>query len=166
MTLEPLRGALQAETDAESQRHLDAVDAESARVVAAAEAKAQELAAQGRREGERAAAQEAARRRATAMRRAREIRLRAQSRQLEELQRRSREGVQRLREDARYPDLLDGLARAARGQLGAKAEIVLDPAGRGGVIGRSGRRAVDYTLPSLVDRVIASLDEELETLWQ
>ena len=166
MTLEPLRLALRAETDAEVQRRLSEVEAECARTVAEAEARAQELAAEGRREGERAAAQEAVRRHAAATRRAREIRLRAQSLQVEELQRRSREAVLRLREDSRYPALLDGLARAAREQLGPDAELELDPTGLGGVIGRSGRVSVDYTLPTLADRAIASFDDELERLWR
>jgi vacuolar-type H+-ATPase subunit E/Vma4 len=166
MSLEPLRGALRAETDAEMQGRFAEVDAECARVVADAEAKARELTKQGRREGEDAAAKEAVRRRATATRRAREIRLQAQSRQVEELQRRSREAILRLQEDSRYPELLDRLARAARDQLGPDAEVELDPPGLGGVICRKGRTSVDYTLPALVDRTIASLGDELESLWR
>ena len=166
MNLEPLRLALRAETDAEVQGRLAEVDAECARVVADAEAKAHELARQGHREGEEAAAKEAVRRRATATRRAREVRLQAQRRQVEELQRTSREAVLRLCEDSRYPQLLERLAREARDQLGPDTEVELDPPGLGGVIGRKGRASVDYTLPALVDRAIASLGDELESLWQ
>lgn len=166
MSLEPLRTALRAETDLEVQRRLAEVDSECARVVADAEAKAHELSKQGRREGEDAAAKEAVRRRATATRRAREIRLQAQRRQVEELQQRSREAVLRLREDSRYPELLERLARAARDQLGPDAEVEADPPGLGGVIGRKGRTSVDYTLPARVDRAIASLGDELESLWR
>lgn len=166
MSLEPLRHALRAETDAEVQGRLAEVDAECARVVADAEAKAREFATQGRREGEDAAAREAVRRRATATRRAREIRLQAQRRQVEELQRRSREAILRLHDDSRYPELLDRLVRTARDQLGPDAEVELDPPGLGGVIGRKGRTSVDYTLPALVDRTIASLGDELEVLWR
>lgn len=166
MSLEPLRRALRAEVDLEVQRRLAEVDAECARAVAEAEAEARVLTGQGRREGEDAAAKEAVRRRATAMRRAREIRLQAQRRQVEELQRRSREAILRLRENSLYPELLDGLARAARDQLGPDAELELDPPGLGGVVGRRERTSVDYTLPVLVDRTIASLGDELESLWQ
>ena len=148
------------------QRRLEESDAECARVVADAEAKAHELARKGRREGEDAAAKEAMRRHAAATRRAREIRLRAQRRQVEELQRRSREAVLRVREDSRYPELLERLARAARDQLGPGTEVELDPPAFGGVIGRSGRMSLDYTLPALVDRTITSLGDELESLWQ
>jgi|APDOM4702015191_1054821.scaffolds.fasta_scaffold585348_1 vacuolar-type H+-ATPase subunit E/Vma4 len=166
MRLEPLRAALRAETDLEVRRRLAEVDADCARVLAAAEAQAQALTDQGRLEGEQAAAREAVRRRATATRRARELRLQAQRRQVEELQRTSREAALRVRTDDRYPQLLDRLARAARDQLGPEAELELDPAGLGGVTGRKGKTSVDYTLPALVDRAIASLDDELERLWR
>ena len=166
MNLEPLRVALRAETDAEVRERLAAVDAGCRRTLAEAEARAHELAREGRREGEGAAAKEAARRRATATRRAREIRLRAQSRQVEELQLRSRAAVLRLREDGRYPALLDRLARTAREQLGPDTEVEVDPPGLGGVIGRKGQASVDYTLPALADRAIASLGDELESLWR
>ena len=165
MNLEPLRVALQAETAAEVHERLAAVEAECRRTLAEAEVRAHELAQEGRREGEGAAAKEAVRRRATATRRAREIRLRAQSRQIEELQLRSREAVLHLREDGRYPELLDHLARAAREQLGPDAEVEVDPQGLGGVIGREGKASVDYTLPALAGRAIASLGDELESLW-
>lgn len=165
MNLEPLRAALRAETDTEIQARLEAVDAECARTLADAEAQAQELARQGRREGEDAAAKEALRRRARATRRAREMRLQAQRRQVDELQRRSREAILGLRETDEYPALLERLTRAARGQLGPDAEVEVDPPGLGGVIGRAGRTSVDYTLPALVDRTIASLGDELESLW-
>ncbi len=166
MSLEPLRAALRAETDAVVERRLAQVDADCLRAIADAEAKAQELTEQGRREGERAAAQEAVRRRATATRRARELRLQAERRQVEELQARARAAVLRLREDSRYPELLDRLTRAVREQLGPDAEVELDPPGRGGVIGRKGATSVDYTLPVLVERAIASLGDEVETLWR
>lgn len=166
MNLEPLQVALRAETEAEVQERLAAVDAECARTLAEAEAKAHELAREGRHEGEGAAAKEAARRRATATRRARELRLRAQNRQVNELRLRSGEAVLRLREDGRYPEFLDRLARTARDQLGPDAEVEVDPPGLGGVIGRKGRVSVDYTLPALADRAIASLGDELEGLWR
>ena len=56
-----------------------------------------------------------------------------------------------LRGAAGYPALLERLTRAARDQLGADAEVEVDP-GIGGVIGRTGRTSVDYTLPALADR--------------
>ncbi len=165
MSLGPLRAALRAATDHEAQLRLAEIDAECARRVADAGEQARALATQGRREGEAAAAKDAARRRATATRRAREICLRAQRRQVELLQRESQDAVLRLREDSRYPKLLVHLEGMARDQLGPAADVELDPAGLGGVIGRKGRMSVDYTLPVLVDRAIASLGDELESLW-
>jgi vacuolar-type H+-ATPase subunit E/Vma4 len=166
MNLEPLRGALHAETDVEIRAHLEDVDAECKRLLDDAEARSRRRARQGRREGERAAAKEAVRRRATATRKAREIRLRAQQRQIEELRQRALEAVARARDDARYPALLERLAAQVRDQLGPAAEVVVDPEGLGGVIGRRGRTSVDYTLPALVERAMDDLGGDLERLWQ
>jgi vacuolar-type H+-ATPase subunit E/Vma4 len=165
MTLEPLREALRAETDAELTRHLGEVEVECARLVAEAEAEAHELVRQGRLDGEAAAAREGARRRAAATRKAREIRLRARQRQVEKLECLAREAVLAARRDGRYPALLERLAAAVREQLGPEAAVEVDPEGLGGVIGRRGKASVDYTLPALADRVIAGLDEEVERLW-
>jgi vacuolar-type H+-ATPase subunit E/Vma4 len=166
MTLEPLREALRAETDAELKRRLGEVGDECARLVADADAEARALVRQGRLDGEAAAAREGARRRATATRKAREIRLRARQRQVAELERLAREAVLGARSDGRYPALLERLAAAAREQLGPDAAIEVDPEGLGGVVGRRGRASVDYTLPALADRAIAGLGEELERLWR
>jgi vacuolar-type H+-ATPase subunit E/Vma4 len=166
MTLEPLREALRAETDAELKRNLGEVEAECARLVAEAEAEARALARQGRLDGEAAAAREGARRRAAATRKAREIRLRARQRQVEELARLAREAVLGARSDGRYPALLERLAATVHEQLGPGAEIEVTPGGTPGVIGRRGAAVVDYTLPTLADRAIADLDEEVERLWR
>jgi vacuolar-type H+-ATPase subunit E/Vma4 len=166
MTLEPLRAALVAEADAGARRHLGEVEAECARLLAEADAQAHEIVRQGRLDGEAAAAKEAARRRAAATRRAREIRLRARQRQVEELERRAREDVLALRADGRYPELVERLAAAVHAQIGPEAEVETDPGGLGGVVGRRGRASVDYTLPALVERVVAGLDEEIEGLWR
>lgn len=166
MSLEPLREALRAEVDAEVRQRLADVDVECERTLAAAETTAHAVVRQGRIEGEDAATKEALRRRATATRRAREIRLRAQRRQVDELQRRSREAVLGLRAVDGYPLLLERLARVTREQLGPGAEVELDPPGLGGVIGRKGRTFVDYTLPALADRAIVALGEEVEGLWR
>jgi vacuolar-type H+-ATPase subunit E/Vma4 len=166
MTLEPLRKALRAETNAELKQRLGAVEDECARLVADAEAEARALVRRGRLDGEEAAAREGARRRSAATRKAREIRLRARQRQVEELERLAREAVLGMRSDDRYPDLLERLAAAVREQLGPDAEIEVDPEGRGGVIGRRGRATVDYTLPALAERAIADLGEEVERLWR
>jgi vacuolar-type H+-ATPase subunit E/Vma4 len=166
MNLEPLRAALRAETEAGVHGRLAEVDAECNRIVADAESEARGRVAKARREGEGAAAKEVLRRHATATRRARETRLRARRRQIDELERRALEAASRLREHSRYPSLLDRLAEAAREQLGHDCEIEYDPDGQGGLVGRNARISVDYTLPALVNRVVASLNDELEDLWR
>jgi vacuolar-type H+-ATPase subunit E/Vma4 len=166
MSLEPLRAALLADVEADIARRLAAVEEECRRAVAAAEAEAEKIVGRGRDEGEAAAAKEALRRRATATRRAREIRLRGQQRQVEELERRSRPAVADLREDSRYGALLEQLRAAVREQLGADAEIEVDPGGLGGVIGRRGGASVDYTLPALAERALEGLGEEVDGLWR
>lgn len=166
MSLEPLHAALRAEVDAEVQTRLHEAEADSARLIGEAEQQAHALVKQGRLEGEAAAAKEATRRRAAATRKAREIRLRARQRQVEELERCSREAVLRARDDPRYPELIDRLVARVHEQLGTEVEVEVDPAGLGGVIGRRGRASVDYTLPALADRVVAGLGDELERLWR
>lgn len=166
MNLEPLRRALHTEAQAGAEERRDEVATSCDRIVAAAEAQGRQLATQGRLEGGQAAEREAGRRRAAAARRGREIVLSAQRRQLETLRREAREAVHRSRLDPRYPRLLERLEQAVRAQLGADAEVDIDPPDAGGVIGRHGSRSVDYTLPGLVDRVVDAMGEELEELWR
>lgn len=166
MNLEPLREALRAQADTDAERERAEVDEACERRVTTAEVEAQSLAEQGRREGARMAAEEALRRRALASRRGRELRLEAQRALIDELRLRAHEQALELRSGPRYPELLDRLSRAARSQLGPHAELEVDPAGAGGVIGRADRRSVDYTLPTLVERAIEDLDGTLEALWK
>ncbi len=167
MNLEPLRRALRAETEADAVERRTEVAARCDRIVAQAEAEARRLTRQGRLEGGRIAEREAGRRRASASRRSREIVLAARRRQLESLRRSARGAVvQDVRDDPRYPELLDRLSQAVRAQLGDDAEVTVDPSGLGGVIGRRGSASVDYTLPRLADRVVDGMGEQLETLWR
>lgn len=166
MNLEPLRRALHTEAQAGAEQRRDEVATACDRIVAAAEARGRRLARQGRLEGGQAAEREAGRRRAAATRRGREIVLTAQRRQLETLRREAREAVQDARLDPRYPRLLERLEQAVRAQLGADAEVDIDPPDVGGVIGRHGSRSVDYTLPRLVDRVVDAMGEDVEELWR
>ena len=77
----------------------------------------------------------------------------------------ARRAVLDLRDDARYPDLLDQLESQARHQLGPDAVIDRDPEGLGGVIARYRDQRVDYTLVTLADRALAVLGDEVEQLW-
>jgi vacuolar-type H+-ATPase subunit E/Vma4 len=166
VNLEPLRAALRAEAEAEARRRSADVDEECARRLADAESRARELIRGARLEGEQAAAKESVRRRAAATRHARELRLSAQRRVIDEFGARARREALSMPGDPRYPSLLARLSRAAKDQLGADAELKLDPPGAGGVRAHAGTRFVDYTLPALVDRAIDDLDGRLRELWQ
>ncbi|MCZ7590252.1 MAG: V-type ATP synthase subunit E family protein [Gaiella sp.] len=165
VNLEPLRRALRAETAADADRRRSEVAADCERIVAEAEAAAQSLAHEARLEGERAAAREAARRHAAAARRARETVLGARRGLVDELRRRADRAVLELRGGPEYAELLERLQAAARAQLEDGAELVVDPPGLGGVVGRRGDASVDYTLPVMAERAIDGLGVELERLW-
>lgn len=77
----------------------------------------------------------------------------------------TRRAVLELREDPRYPGLLDHLERLARSQLGADEVIERDPEGAGGIIGHLDGRRVDYTLATLADRALDQLGDDIERLW-
>jgi len=165
MNLEPLRRALRAETEADADRRRSEVAVECEQIVAEAEAAARALAHEARLEGERAATREAARRQAAAARRSRETVLGARRELVDELRRRARSAVLGLRGEPGYAELLRRLRAAVRTQLGDEAELVVDPPGLGGVVGRRGDASVDYTLAVMADRAIDELGAELERLW-
>lgn len=76
-----------------------------------------------------------------------------------------RHDAMRLRDDPRYPQLLDGLEAAARRQLGPDTIITRDPTVAGGIIGSDSDRNVDYTLPALAERALDSLGRQTAELW-
>ncbi len=61
--------------------------------------------------------------------------------------------------------VVDELEEAAHRQLGAEAIITRDPEVGGGVVGRAGHQRVDYTLPTLAERALATLGQETAALW-
>lgn len=71
-----------------------------------------------------------------------------------------------LQDDPRYPRLLEAIEQLARDRLGPDVEIERDPAGRGGIIGTAGSHSVDYTLPTLADRALGSLADDMAELWR
>ena len=76
-----------------------------------------------------------------------------------------RSAALQLRDDARYPALLDRLEIVARVQLGPDAEVHRDPPGRGGLVAVAGTRRVDYTLTALAERALHDHAEEVASLW-
>lgn len=70
-----------------------------------------------------------------------------------------------LRDDDRYPALLDRLEAMARDQLGPEARIERDPPELGGVVATAGTRRVDYTLTALAERALTHHADEVTALW-
>ncbi len=66
-----------------------------------------------------------------------------------------------MRDDPRYPALLDHFEAVAREQLGDDAVIERDPIPGGGIVAELGSRRVDYTLPQLADRALEVLADEV-----
>jgi vacuolar-type H+-ATPase subunit E/Vma4 len=163
--LDPVRQALLDDARAEADRILADARRRAADVVADAE---QEVAAEvgevARRHAIAAAAhadQVCARARAEAN----AVMLGAQ----EDIRRDVLEAVRRaaldLRDDPRYPALLDHLEAVARAQLGANAVVERDPPTGGGVVASAGTRRVEYTLTALAERALQQHADEMAALW-
>ena len=165
MHLGPVRDALLDDAEADVSHLLDQAhrDADSTRTNAQADINQQLERARGRAEtSSRAHHQQLltqARRQASA------IIMEAQETARVQLITQLRDDAMRLRDDPRYPQLLDGLEAAARRQLGPDTIITRDPTVAGGIIGWDGDRSVDYTLPALAERSLGSLGQRTAELW-
>lgn len=82
-----------------------------------------------------------------------------------ELRAATRAAALQLRDDDRYPALLDRLETMVRDQLGPDARIERDPPDVGGVVGTAGTRRVDYTLTVLAERALRDRADEVISLW-
>jgi vacuolar-type H+-ATPase subunit E/Vma4 len=163
--LEPVREALFADAKFEADRLI--ADATSAVAIEADEAEREAHA-----EIERAARRGAASAQARAsqdLARARNIAHHQSLQAKDDIRGRFHDAVHAaaldLRNDARYPALLNKLEGLARDQLGPNTSIERDPNGLGGVVGVSGARRVDYTLPALADRALESVADKVAQLW-
>ena len=166
MNVSPLRAAVLGQAEAEVDVILADADRRAAAELERAQAEGEAQLGQARTEGERAGELETARDRALAHREARRLVLEARRSVYDEFRGQARAAALSLREADAYPALLERLAKAARDQLGDGAELEIDPPEAGGVRGRARNRLVDYTLPALADRCIATLGAELEGLWR
>jgi len=77
----------------------------------------------------------------------------------------ARRAAVELRRHPRYPELLDRLEALARSQLGPAAAIDRAPGPAGGLVATAGHRRVDYSLPSLAERALADLEDEVTASW-
>jgi len=166
VNLDRLRASFLEQVRAEAEQAAAAAEKEHAVRLAEAQRDARQLIADARAAGTKDAAEEAARIEAGARRQARGRVFAARRELYEDLRAATVQQAQGLRGGERYAALLDCLTAAARAQLGADAELEVDPAESGGVIGRKGPRLVDYTLPALTGRCIAALGPRAQELWQ
>jgi hypothetical protein len=165
-SVEPARSALLADAQERAAQTLRQAHGQARQLIAQAQREADALVARAREEGRAAgraqAAQDAGRERVLAHS---EV-LAAQRTAYDELRLRVRRAVMALREEPGYGQLLDRLAAAARRDLGAGAEIEIDPPEGGGVRARAGSRRVDYTLTSLAEGCVQELGPVLARLWE
>ncbi len=163
--LEPVRRALLDD----ARRAADALVADARRaaddLVGVAQREADEALDRVRRRAAATAAAQAAQAREHAERDAHTALLRAHDDLRRELADRVRHAVAELRDDPRYPALLDRLEELARAQLGDDVDIDRDPDPDGGIVATAGGRRVDYRLPALADRAVAAIADEVVTLW-
>lgn len=133
--------------------------------LADAHREADEIVRRARQEAEEQAAVAVGRRRVRAEREHRSLVLRAERDVYEQFRLRALEEVQARRDTAAYAALLERLTALVHEQLGEDCAIAEDPT-NGGILASVGSRRVDYTLPTLVDRTIASMGTRAEELWR
>lgn len=163
--LQPVRDALLADARSEAGELLSAARNAADALVAEAESAAEAEVAKATHRNEQAAAASLEHELARAKNDARRAILRAQAQIQHDLVDDVRVAALALRNEPRYPALLDRLEDMARIQLGESVEIERDPPGEGGVRGTAGNRRVDYTLGALADRAVGALAEEVAQLW-
>ncbi|MBR7825608.1 hypothetical protein KDK95_04765 [Actinospica sp. MGRD01-02] len=162
-TLDPVRdrALLRARSDAESV--IAAARAEAAAAVESAHAHATAILDQARADGEARGALETARMRSDARRHARSLELEAENDVYGAVRARVASGIKGLRRRPDYPRLLDALGARALELLGPQAEIRQDPSG--GIVATVPGRRVDLSLPTVAERAIEGLGEEVWALW-
>lgn len=165
MNLHAVQDALLADATAEADAIRDAARRDADGVVEAARRDAERMVAVARADGEAEARRVSAIGLARARREAREQVLSARRAAVERLLAAAARAAVALRGDAGYPELLDGLGRAARGQLGDDAVVRVDTRA-GGLVATAGSRSVDYRLDVLADRCVEAMGSRIEALWR
>ncbi|RLE20890.1 MAG: hypothetical protein DRJ50_10035 [Actinobacteria bacterium] len=164
-SLEPVRAALLADANAEAEQIVRDATRAADRLVNQTEHDAEAEVTEVERRGELSARARADQQVARARDEAHSIVLHTQEILHQQLADAARAAVLNLRNDPRYPALLDHFADVARNQLGDAAIIERDPEPDGGIIAVAGTRRVDYTLPALADRALDALADETAALW-
>lgn len=144
---------------------VDDAKTKAAHRVDQARSRAHEMIAEAESEGEAVAAAEMARFLAEERRRAREQVLTARREVFESLRGKAASSTQERSARGEMSELWRRLEGFARDQLGADVDIDIQSGGYG-FVARADRRQADYTIGSLVDRALETMNSELEGLWQ
>ena len=160
--LEPVRQAVLADARSRADDIVAGARREAREVVDRAQREVDEAVADAVRRSTIAARAHADELRARAAADAHTEELSARERICQQLRDAVREAARGLRDDPRYPGLLDDLEARARTQLGPDARIERDP--EGGIVAVADRRRVDYSLRALAERAIEA-HPEVVTLW-
>jgi vacuolar-type H+-ATPase subunit E/Vma4 len=165
VAVDPLRDSLLQQVREEAEGVLEDADEEVAARLAEAEQLGLTLVEEAQAEGVAVASIAGSHDELGARRRSRSLVLATKRELYDELRRRALSAAHALRQDPRYPALLERLSAAARAQLGEAATVEVDPAEQGGVRASDGARHIDYTLDTLVERCLQRLGSSLEELW-
>ncbi len=161
--LAPLRAALLRAAQASAAAIVADAEARAAVIIRDATHQADELRQAAAANGEEAARSQALLRSAGARRQAHETVLCQQSALRRELQRHVGVAVSPLRDDPRYPALLDRLDQRCRAILGEDA--IITESADGGVTAHAGTRSVDLSLPAVAAQTLDSMATEVSALW-
>ena len=166
LTLQPLRTALLADAQATADALLEDVVRESRGDTRDARAEADAMVARARASAQAQTQADARRELAAARRDASLAVLQARRAAYELLRRDVISAALELRNDARYPSLLDRLEGRVRATLGGDARIERDPPDAAASSGAATARTVDATLPTLAEQALEDLGVEIESLWR
>ncbi len=161
--LQPLRTALLDAARRDAAAAMADAEQKAADELAEARRTAETILAEARQKGRKEAEAVASAERGRASREARARVMAARREAYEQLCDRSRAAVRRLREDPRYPALLEALRARAADELGAGAALSEHPSG--GIVGSVPGRTVVHSLDELADEAVAALGPRVEELW-
>jgi len=163
--LEPVRRALLDDAAAEAEGLVDAAIREVEASIAEVQQQCDQEVSEIEQRSARAARASLDQRISIARAEAHRAVLGARSRAHDRLVEAARAAAIELRQDPRYPALLDHFEAVAREQLGDEAVIERDPDPAGGIVAELGSRRVDYSLPQLADRALDVLADEVARSW-
>jgi vacuolar-type H+-ATPase subunit E/Vma4 len=161
--LGPVRAALQADARADADTVLGEARRRADEIRTTAHRRAADILHESRADGERQANVAVAAALTRQRRAARTAMLAAQRELYEELRRRCAEAARAMRDDPDYPELRRQLTEYAATALGPEAAI--HESDDGGIVVSNGRRRVDLSLPTLVERELDGLGGEVQRLW-